>query len=407
MMDTQQDGDTTQVSVADKTLDPTNQPTTQDHLLPAHQEGHGHISNLNGQDDVSEDASVDEQDQHADQPSPNQTYHISEAPQSESEPLLNQHYHIPEPPQPEPEAYQAQAQTASNQRTESRQGHRRQIRTPEQEVTPPLHPSMASATHPHPPPQAATVTPKQPTPMGATASQHHLQNVPVPSPSRSPDSAMYNAASSLSGLGNHGFASFSQQSESDQENGRIGYEPYSGYPAAGHQPCTSYDNLNRSSETNVRMPRTSAQANAGDYAASTAESASRWPSQESGLTSTTSTPATTSYAQPPLAAQATQSPFNLPNVSQTTTGSNPYAQKPQAQTQAPIQRTAQQQQQKNWYGFGANATAGAAEDYRSARGGYVGTLYGQPGGINMSGQDGYAGDSDAFIDLLSSVHHRS
>lgn len=314
--------------------------------------------------------------------------------------------------------YQAQAQAAaaSNQRTKPRQGHRGQNRTPVQDATPP---------------RAATVTPRQLTPVGAAASQNHLRNGPTAPPSRSPDSAKYNAATSPSGLGNYGFGNFSQQSESDQGSGRIGYEPYSNYPVAGNQPYTSYDNFNRSSAGNARMPTTSAQTNTAAHATTSAESTSRWPFQ-GGLTSTTSTPGTTSYSHSSLPAQTTQSPSNLSNNSQTTTGSNTYAQKPQvqaqqayptynpqSQTQTPSQRAAQQQQQQeqnmqrqrpeqqqqNWYGFGAGA--GAAEDYRSARGGYVGGNYGPPGSISMSGQGGYAGDTDAFIDLLGSVHQRS
>ena len=534
MMDTQQDGDTTQISVADETLDTIKQPTTQDHLLPAQQEDHGRVSNLNGQDDVPGDASVDEQDQDVAQQSPVQTYHIPEPPQPEAEPnqepvaappLMpsksrgnrhslpsgrqsrdsSEHHsvsllqspppswgtvnpnslatsqsqaaqttvpHAPAAPTPQmyprgyqdtqnvaslsnaalrntqsPQAratalqhqqqqrspYQAQTQAAaaSNQRTQSHQGHRGQSRTPVQDVTP-LGPPLASAPHPHPPPRPASATPRQPTPVRAAASRNHFRDVPAASANRSPDSATYNAASSLSGLGNYGCGNFSSQSEGDQETGRIGYEPYPNHPVAGNQSYTSYDNFNRSSTKNVKMTTTSAQHNTAGYATSCAGSPSRWPSQGSGLTNTTSTPATTSYTHPSLPAQTSHSPYNLPNITQTTAGSNPYAQKPQAQaqqayttynpqseSQSPSQHAAQQQQnmqrqrprqqqqQQNWYGFGPDAGAGAAEGYPSGRGGYVGASYGQHGGINMPGHGGYGGDSDALIDLLGSVHHRS
>src|SRR5690606_33716871 len=91
---------------------------------------------------------------------------------------------------------QAQAATASNQIIQSRQGHHGQNRTSVREATPPLRPSMASTSQPHPSPRAATMTPKHPTPVEAAASQNHLEDVPALPPSRSPDSATYNAASS-------------------------------------------------------------------------------------------------------------------------------------------------------------------------------------------------------------------
>ncbi|SPN99682.1 uncharacterized protein DNG_02533 [Cephalotrichum gorgonifer] len=322
----------------------------------------------------------------------------------------------------------AAAAAASNPRTKSRQAQRRQNGTPIQEATH-LCPPIASASQPHPPPQQSSVATRQATPAGGATYQNHLRNVSNAPATKSPDVATYNAASSLTGLGNYGFGNFPSQNENDQGTSRIGYEPYSNHPGTGNQAYSSQENFSRPGTTSARMPASSTQTSATGYSATSTEGTSRWSSQGATLSSGSSTAVTTSYSHPSTTTQSAQSHYNLPNVAQTTS-SNPYSQKPRqtqqsyptfnAQSQSQTQRSAQQhaqqrqrptpqqqqqqqQSQQSWYGFGSVPTT--QEDYRSARNASYTASYSHHGSLGMTGQD--SGDNDPFIDLLSSVHHRS
>lgn len=518
MMDAHQDGDTTQMSVGDATMNTMNLPTTTDELRPDPAMDPNRPPQFDGADESPDEAPAQQQDHDIADPIPYHTYPPSEPPQPEPQPELyqepiaahrpqarsksrgsrrslpagrqsmgsNELPPVPVPRSPEtpswgtvnpsslaasqsqtrqpailqsPPAPTAQMQTqgyqdiqhvaalssaalqtskspqakaasmqkqarrspyqtaaaVSNPGASSRQGHRGQSRTPVQDATPSRLP-VPSVSHAHPQAQQRSVTPAQPPP--ETSAPYHdssVSNVPA---SRGPDAATYNAASSLSGLGNYGFG-LSPQNESDQ-SARIGYEPYSNHPGTGNQPYNSYDNFNRPNSTNMRMPTTSAQTDTSGYATSSSMSASsvpnsRWSSQ------TSSAPAPSSHT--PLTNQThnTQAQFNR-NMNQTTSNNNPYtqtssnsyAQKPQ--TQAPPynpqqnparaaqqQRPPQQHPQQNWYGLNpGSGGGGGGGDYRRG-GAYVSGSYAQHGGMGIGG---YGGDGD-LIDLLGSVHPRS
>lgn len=297
------------------------------------------------------------------------------------------------------------AAAASGPRTNSHQGHRGQSRTPVQDATA-LRPPGASVSNTHPPAQQHSVTPAQPAP--ATSAPHQHSRVANSPASRSLDAAAYNAASSLSGLGNYGFG-FSSQNDSEQGS-RIGYEPYSSHPVMSNQPYASDDNFNQQNSTNTRMPTTSAQVNTSGYATSSSMSNSRWPSQETSVPASSAS-APTSQAHNPQAhfnRNMNQSTSNNPHAQSSST---PYSQK--SQTQAPPynpqqnkaraaqhQRAQQHHHQQNWYGLNSGG-GGSGGDYRRG-GAYVSGSCAQQGGVGIGGYDG---DGD-LIDLLAAVHPR-
>ena len=522
MMDDQHEGDTTQMSFGDATMNSVDLPTTEDQLRPDLSVDHDEATQLDGHE-ASNETHMQRHDQDIPEPAPEHNYPPPVPPQPEPQPESYQEpvaaprpksrsksqgsrrslpvgrksLETSEPPQPvvpgspempswgtvnpsslgaasqsrsrqtttvqplpasaaqtKPRGYQdmqhvaalsnaalqstqsphtrgasiqqqarrspSQASaTASNSRAASRQSHRGQSRTPLQNTTPLGRPG-AAASHAHPPAQQSA-SPAQPPPASSAPYQYQTSVSSMPAV-RSRDQATYEAASSLSevgnsGLGNYGFGNVPSQSESEQSS-RIGYEPYSNHPGTANQPyTTSYDNnFSRPSATNMRMPTTSAQTNTSSYTASSSMSNSRWPSQGTSLQGS-STPSQASHTSHANQTQNTQTNFNR-NASQNSssnpyaqTQSNSYAQKPQ--TQAPTynphqnhvgaghqQRPHQQHQQQNWYGLEGGAGAGAGSDYRTRGQGYVSGSYAQQG-MGM----GYGGEND-LIDLLGSVHHR-
>lgn len=92
MMDTQQDGDTNQMSVGDQTMNSVELPTTDDQLRPYPSANHDQIPQLDGQDDSLNEAPMEQQGHNVAQHVPEQTYPHPAPPQ-------------PEPEEPEPEPY--------------------------------------------------------------------------------------------------------------------------------------------------------------------------------------------------------------------------------------------------------------------------------------------------------------
>ena len=252
--------------------------------------------------------------------------------------------------------YQA---TAPAPRAKSRQSNRAQSRTPVPERAP-SRASNTSAlqyqqqTQPRAQQQAVTgATARMGVGVDSSARQNSGSSRTAQTTTRSPDVATYNAAPSMSGLGNFNYTEFPSQTqdESDQTSHRIAYEPYSNHPtaASANNQSYTYDNSNRSTTSNATGLSSSAtQSRTTGYSASTSTSASHWGQQQMTNTNTavSPTPSTTSYSQPSLAAPvssysqpslttsaSSQNYFNLRDSSSTTTTttthgpSNPYTQK--------------------------------------------------------------------------------